>query len=340
VYDIETVGNRAHVARYNKLYTADLSDPESLTELDLVAGVPGGSQLILQGDREFVVAPATSTTTIVSPPTGADPVELSSFNHNSSAFLSIGDVSYGRKGAALAIFDTSDTDAVTHLTTIALDVSINQFATRGDYLYASYLFDVSYAPRESGIIVLDISDPVHPQEVYRLIAGTDIAFHDMEVFGDFIYVVFSDNQGTYHDATLSGTDISGLGIYSLENDPEVPTLAGTYVGEDVFTTSGDPLGWNWTKRFELAEVRGHLVVLSSGFSANGTGNSNVYEGRIALLNVADPSAITKVKNILPDAGDTIGTGYNIGADFPRRIEFWKGKYLFVMGSQGLSLYKM
>ena len=100
-----------------------------------------------------------------------------------------------------------------------------------------------------------------PQEVYRLSAATDIAFHDMELFGDLIYVVYSDNQGTYHNATSGGTDISGLRIYSLEDDPELPTLVGTYLGEDVFST--DPQGWNWTKRFELVEVRGHLVVLSS-----------------------------------------------------------------------------
>jgi len=129
-----------------------------------------------------------------------------------------------------------------------------------------------------------------------------------------------------------------LRIYSLEDDPELPTLVGTYVGEDVFST--DPLGWNWTKRFELVEVRGHLVVLSSGYSANGTGSSNVYKGRIVLLNAADPSDITKLKDILPDGGNTIGTGYEIGADFPSQIEFWKGLYLFVMGRQEFTLYGM
>ncbi|MCK4513913.1 MAG: hypothetical protein KAU31_01580, partial [Spirochaetaceae bacterium] len=328
--DMTSIRDHAHVLSYYGLYTADLSNPETLTSLNPVSGIDGGNYLILQGDRELIGTPDIAS--FVSAPSSIDPVVEGTFIHATSKIYSIGDVSYGWSGSILSIFDTSDSSAATHLRSIGFDVSINGLVAKGDYLYASYLFDVSYAPRESGIIVLSISDPVYPQEVYRLPAGMNIAYYDMELFGDFIYVVYSDNNGTYHSIPgNSADDESGLRVYSLEDDPELPTLLpGAYVGDDVFTADD----WSWTKRFELVEVRGHLVVLSSGYSANKTGNSSVYEGRIVLLNAADPANITRIKDILPDGG------YSVSADFPRQIEFWKGLYLFAMGSQAFTLYRM
>ena len=327
--DMTSIGNQAHVLSYYTLYTADLSNPETLTSLNPVSGIDGGNYLILQGNRELVGTPDIAS--FVSAPSSIAPAVEGTFIHATSEIYSIGDVSYGWSGSILSIFDTSDSSAVTHLRSIGFDVSINGLAAKGDYLYASYLFDVSYAPRESGIIVLDISEPVYPQEVYRLPAGADIAFHDMELFGDFIYVVYSDNNGTYHSTPgNSADDESGLWVYSLVDDAEFLSFTGTYIGDDVFTTDD----WSWTKRFELVEVRGHLVVLSSGSSASGTGSSSVYEGRMVLLNAADPANITRIKDILPDGG------YSYRADFPKHIEFWKGLYLFVMGSEGFTLYAM
>ncbi|MEE8440322.1 MAG: hypothetical protein V3S41_01275, partial [Spirochaetia bacterium] len=327
--DMASIGNQAHVLSYYGLYTADISNPESLTSLNPVAGFDGANYLILQGDRELIGTSGTAS--FVSAPSSIAPVVEGTFVHATSEIYSIGDISYGWRGSILSVFDTSDSSAVTHLRSIGFDVSINGLVAKGDYLYASFLYDVSFAPRACGIIVLNISDPVYPQEVYRLSAGANIAFFDMELFGDFIYVVYSDNNGTYYSTPgNSADDESGLRVYSLEDDPELPTLAGTYVGDDLFTADD----WSWTKRFELVEVRGHLVVLSSGYSANRTGSSSLYEGRIVLLNAADLLNITKTKDILPDGG------YSFGADFPYQIKFWKGLYLFVMGSQGFSLYRM
>ena len=330
--DFATIGNRAHVLGLGSsfppstagFYTADLTSPETLPSLNLVSGLDGGSQVILQGDREMLFSTSLDTVRFISPPSVSDPVVASEFIHNARELYSIGDVTYGIRLAIVSIYDTSDGNDVTQIRSIGFDNNIIELAARGDYMYAAYMTD--YGTRSSGIIVLDISDPVYPTEVYRIVAEPNIGFHDMELFGDELYVPYSDDGGSYQDGT---DDTSGLRIYSLAADPEEPLIVGTpYADDSVFSALED-----WSKRFEHVEVRGHLVALSSGQSANSTR----YKGRVVLVNVSDPDNIVKVKDVLPDLGHELpGTT----PDFPQAIHFWRGAYLFVMGRNGLTVYQM
>jgi hypothetical protein len=326
MYGFAAIGTNAHFLRLTSHYTADVTDPMTLSGLDYETNLGTGeyrTQLLLQGDREFVVG--WDHIWILSAPSVAPLTEISSFTHNSSEFASIGDVSYGIKTTILSIFDTSDSESATQVRAIGSDVRLNAINARGHYLYVTYQ-EMTFSVQDTGIIVLDITDPIYPVEVNRVPAATNIGLHATAMFGDLIYCAYSDDAGTYQQGS---DDESGLMVYSVADDPETPTLVGTYVGDDVFSIPED-----YSKRFERVAVCGHLVVLSSGLSANATR----YEGRAVLVNAADPTDMNRIKDIIPD-GAYVPPADPM-PDFPQRISFWRGAYLFVMGRNNLTVYEM
>ncbi len=94
------------------------------------------------------------------------------------------------------------------------DMSI---ASQGEYIYA-------YVISSGSLIVLDVTDPVHPLEVFR--DTPDIVYGLLD----------TENRGDQKIAYLAGTnsDLSGLGVMALDvSNPANPVYLGTFLRSDI-----------------------------------------------------------------------------------------------------------
>lgn len=327
LFDFSSVGNDAHFVHLTRLYPLDLSNIESTAGLSSYeSAVSGGTQVIFQGNRQIIFDSYDGPERLISATVpGVTPRETYGTSEtNANGFHSIGDYTYGYAGTILTIHDTSDLSSFPRLRSIAVDEGIRDIVSQGNDMWAMY---------DQGIIVYDISDPLAPVELATLdigafgIAGhANATFNDMELHNDRLYILFEDRNATSTDGT---DDSGGILVFDVSGEPDDPTLLGSYESNAVFTDAE-----SYSKHFQSFEIIGHLAVLSSGFLAN----NERYEGRIELVNVADPSAIYKIKDLLPSGGyapllDPI-------PDFPESIHVWKNRYVFVYGRQELSYYEL
>jgi len=338
MYDFAAVGTDAFFLHGGGLRTASLTDMVGLAASGpAISGLPGGYQLIVQGDRTLMPSPADNLTYVVTSPDGNAPQAIADGPFDSSELFSIGDYSYGFQGGVIAVYDTSDSSNIVHLRSVATDVSIIEMESRGDYLYAEYGYSGPYGSGNSGLVTFDISDPINPVEIARFDATAtfngsghdEIAWHDMDLSGDYLYIAWSDHGPTFSSLGNNNgiDDSSGIMVFDISANPAAPSFVAEFTGDDVFTDAE-----SWTKRFESIRVQGHLAVLASGYSANAT----QYEGRVVLFDVGDPTDIRKIKDLLPSGGYAgVGT-----ADWPWRIQMWYGTYVFVCGRNELTYYEL
>lgn len=325
--DFSSVGNLAHFVHLTRLYPLDLTNIESTAGLSSYeSAVSGGTQVIFQGNRQIIFDSYDGPERLISATIpGVSPQETyGTAETNANGFHSIGDYTYGYAGTILTIHDTSDLSSFPRLRSIAVDEVIRDLVSQGNDMWAMY---------NQGIIVYDISDPLAPAELATLDitalgnpGHANATFNDMELHGDRLFILLEDRNGTSTDGT---DDSGGILVFDVSGEPDDPTLLGSYESNAVFTDAE-----SYSKHFQSFAIVGHLAVLSSGFLAN----NERYEGRIELVNVADPSAIYKIKDLLP-SGSYVAPGDPI-PDFPESIHVWKNRYIFVYGRQELSYYEL
>ena len=324
--DFTSLGDQSHFIHLTRVYPADLSNMSAFPGISsFEAAIPGGGQAFLQGDRQIITDdyPTVNDLVATSIP-GETAAEFGRSEGNSNTYFSVGDYTYGYSGAILTIHDTSDRTSFTRLRSIALDSTIRKILGQKNYLYVI---------ESNAFTVLDISDPIAPVEVGSdtvagMLGRINLEINDAELHDDKLYFAFHDDNGS-----TSGTDdAGGIAIWSVAN-PAVPAYVNAFTETAIYSDADSRV-----KQFADMEMVGHLAVLSSGNDANGlpfTGGQQ-YEGRIELYDISDPSAIYKVKDLLPDGG-YVSSGT---ADFPEEIHVFRNRYVFAFGRLDLTWFEL
>lgn len=148
-----------------------------------------------------------------------------------------GSYSFYRDGTQFKVLNISDETAPTPAAGVNLGVALAQPQLRGDYAYAAWNLG-SFASGTSGIVCVDISDPLAPREVGRWTTPAFYFWGGLRLLGDFAFLPTSGNGifavNIAHPTNLFSVAQFDVPYYSLElcvagNGRHV--YAGTVEGE-------------------------------------------------------------------------------------------------------------
>ncbi|MHA1193759.1 MAG: LVIVD repeat-containing protein, partial [Promethearchaeota archaeon] len=211
--DVQVIGNYAYLANGKEgLEIIDISDPTHLEKIGEFN--ESCSKIKVEGNRAFISS-SSFPIKIIDISNPGIPNKIGEITGTGLNYRSI--INFEVSGNFLYVLNFVEGLSIFNVTDVTNPTLISQF--QGDYMF-TYGFDIvgnlvyisgdTLSYTNSIFIILDISDPANPLEIWKEIGY--IYAYDILINGDFAYCNFGDGFRIYNIANPS--NITQLGSYS------------------------------------------------------------------------------------------------------------------------------
>jgi hypothetical protein len=271
IHDLTVQGNYAYAGFGSTLLVIDITDP---ADMQRVASLPlAGEIQAIEADQGYLyVSSNGSGLWIIDIQNPLAPVKTGFYPSQSSSLLAVhGDFVYISMGNVLTIIDVSARDDPRFAGPV-MDIILHDIAVKDDYLYVTGR-DI-YAVDNSGIKILDISNPIQPVYVGQYTPASQFGESQIEISNTTLYYAIApyldvdgfqvldittptepkligslDNERYIHGLAISGDRVyfafetcpegfcsGGFEIIEV-SDPSLPEKIGTYNVDSLEPTS-------------------------------------------------------------------------------------------------------